>query len=165
MRLLGAAHAMFVPQRPLAAPGGALWQQLCYPDGGGSGGSTAVGGAAAGGHRLAAGAAPRPADAQLLALLQRVGLSHLLARVGGSLDAPANWGAMLSPGELQRLAVARVLLRLVRGLGAGLAGSWGLKSMRRWWRASEAGHVSLHCRCRPPPPAPAGALRWRCLTR
>jgi ABC-type uncharacterized transport system fused permease/ATPase subunit len=88
----GAAAAsglMCVPQRPLAAPGPALWQQLVYPS------------------------ARRPADAQLLALLEAVGLMALLKRTGGSLDAPPScpWADALTPGELQRVAAARVLYR------------------------------------------------------
>lgn len=117
MQLLGGAAAeggvLFVPQRPLAAPGSALWQQLCYP-GDSSGGSSGRGSAGVEQQQLQR----RPADAELLALLQRVGLQHLLDRTGGSFDAPADWGAQLSPGELQRLAVARVLHRCA-GVGGG----------------------------------------------
>ena len=90
---------MFVPQRPLAAPGAALWQQLCYPGSdSGSGSSSSC-------------QPTRPPDWELLELLRRVGLRHLLDRTGGSFQAPVDWGAQLSPGELQRLAVARVLYR------------------------------------------------------
>jgi ABC-type transport system involved in cytochrome bd biosynthesis fused ATPase/permease subunit len=86
----GAALVAFLPQRPLAAPGAALWHQLAYPS------------------------ADRPPDAELLPLLQAVGLLGLLRRAGGSLDAPPAqgcWAAALSPGELQRLGIARVLRR------------------------------------------------------
>ena len=97
---------MFVPQRPLAAPGGALWQQICYPaDGGDRSGGGGGGGGGGGCEGQAA------ADEELLVLLQRVGLQYLLDRVGDSFQAAADWAAMLSPGELQRLAVARVLHR------------------------------------------------------
>lgn len=102
---------LFVPQRPLAAPGSALWQQLCYPGDspGDSPGSSSGSMGSAGSEQQQL--QRRPADAQLLALLQRVGLQHLLDRTGSSFDAPADWGVQLSPGELQRLAVARVLHR------------------------------------------------------
>lgn len=119
--LLGAAAAeggvLFIPQRPLAAPGSALWQQLCYPGGSGSDAGSSDGGSSDGGSSEQQGqqakAVQRAPDAELAVLLERVGLQYLLARVGGSFEAPADWAAMLSPGELQRLAVARVLHRYV----------------------------------------------------
>lgn len=101
--LAGRGHGVvFVPQRPLAAPGAALWQQLCYPgsDNGSSGSSSSD-----------SSRPMRPPDGELMELLRRVGLGHLLDRTGGSFQAPVDWGAQLSPGELQRLAVARVLYR------------------------------------------------------
>lgn len=48
-------------------------------------------------------------DADLLSLLERVNLPELAARVGG-LDAVHDWEKLLSIGEQQRLAFARVLL-------------------------------------------------------
>lgn len=114
---------MFVPQRPLAAPGAALWQQLCYPGESGSSSSSGVDDSSSSGDGSHEAASlhrqqqqqeqqpARPPDEQLLALLARVGLEYLPARAGGSLDGAADWAGMLSPGELQRLAVARVLLR------------------------------------------------------
>ena len=101
---LALGGVMLVPQRPLAAPGRALWQQLCYPGADSSGGISPQ---ASGSSSPQA----RPPDTELAALLQRVGLQYLLARLGGSFEAGADWGAMLSPGELQRITVARVLLR------------------------------------------------------
>ena len=95
---------VFVPQRPLAAPGAALWQQLCYP--GSDSGSSCSSTSSSSSSQPA-----RPPDGVLLELLRRVGLLHLLGRTGGSFQAPVDWGAQLSPGELQRLAVARVLYR------------------------------------------------------
>lgn len=108
----GGGGAMFLPQRPLAAPGTALWQQLCYP------GSDAPSDSCVQQQQQqeerTEGPGPEkqaPSDSYLLALLERVGLQYLLDRVGGSFQAAADWGAQLSPGELQRLAVARVLHR------------------------------------------------------
>lgn len=48
-------------------------------------------------------------DAALLALLERVNLPKLAARFGG-LDAVLDWAKVLSVGEQQRVAFARVLL-------------------------------------------------------
>jgi ABC-type uncharacterized transport system fused permease/ATPase subunit len=113
---------MFVPQRPLAAPGAALWQQICYPEGAEEPQGTSSIGSSQVGSRLYWKRRQRrqpgdpqrqqhqPPDAGLLTLLERVGLRHLLDRVDGSFQAAADWAAQLSPGELQRLAVARVLL-------------------------------------------------------
>ena len=42
-----------------------------------------------------------------------VQLSKLLERIGGNLDAVADWASTLSLGEQQRLAFARVLLAKV----------------------------------------------------
>lgn len=82
--------AMFLPQRPLTAPGTALWQQIAYPK------------------------TYRPSDDVLRMLLSDVGLAHLLERTGGSFESPGNglfaWSSALSVGEMQRLAIARVLL-------------------------------------------------------
>ena len=47
-------------------------------------------------------------DAEIMRLLQDLGLGFLLARPDG-LDAVEAWDAMLSPGEQQRLGFARVL--------------------------------------------------------
>ena len=52
-------------------------------------------------------------DAQLLDLLQAVHLESLAERVGG-LDASHDWEKLLSTGEQQRLAFARVLARQPR---------------------------------------------------
>lgn len=52
-------------------------------------------------------------DDELLRLLERVNLSHLAARFGG-LDATLDWAKVLSVGEQQRVAFARVLLAAPR---------------------------------------------------
>ncbi|MCM5571401.1 ABC transporter ATP-binding protein/permease [Burkholderiaceae bacterium FT117] len=76
---------MFLPQQPYMVLG-SLRAQILYPDG------------------------SRPVnDDFLLTLLQRVNLGDLAGRVGG-LDAELDWGKLLSIGEQQRLAFARVLL-------------------------------------------------------
>lgn len=113
---------MVVPQRPLAAPPGGLWQQVCYPGDSEAAGSandhpdgdclpSAAGQGQQGGSSSSDNSSRRPSNAELSALLRRVGLEHLADRVGGSFTAAADWAAMLSPGELQRLSVARVLHR------------------------------------------------------
>ncbi len=76
---------LFLPQQPYMPPG-TLRSQLLYPNK----------------DRLVA-------DAQLLDLLARVNLPELVDRFGG-LDAAVDWQKVLSIGEQQRLAFARVLL-------------------------------------------------------
>lgn len=60
---------------------------------------------------------PRPTDLELIQVLERVRLTSVLERFSPSSSSPAaaldvemNWGAVLSLGEQQRLAFARVLL-------------------------------------------------------
>jgi putative ATP-binding cassette transporter len=79
------ADMMFLPQHPYVAVGD-LRRQLLYPH-------------------------PERdvSDEELLELLQRVNLPGLAAHVGG-LHATLDWGKVLSVGEQQRLALARVLL-------------------------------------------------------
>ncbi|CAN5467960.1 ABC transporter ATP-binding protein/permease [soil metagenome] len=79
------AELLFLPQRAYV-PECTLREALCYP-------STKVCGN----------------DAQLLALLKLVGLSHLPVETGG-LDVPRNWRQQLSPGQQQLLSMARVIL-------------------------------------------------------
>jgi putative ATP-binding cassette transporter len=76
---------LFLPQRPYMI-WGTLRQQLLYPN--------------------VAAAAP---DGELAAALQRVNLPGLIERCGG-LDVELDFAKVLSIGEQQRLAVARVLL-------------------------------------------------------
>lgn len=75
----------FLPQKPYLQAG-TLRSQLVYP---------------AAGSELG--------DAQLLAILEQVHLPRLAERVGG-LDAVHDWEKLLSVGEQQRLAFARVLV-------------------------------------------------------
>ncbi|KAL6783973.1 hypothetical protein ACKKBG_A04255 [Auxenochlorella protothecoides x Auxenochlorella symbiontica] len=104
----------FVPQRPYMVLG-TLREQLLYPtwttvvSGPGVSGAaefTVVGtGRHNGKPQL-----PLPDDGHLVAALQRAQLQGLLERVAGDLDCQADWAAMLSLGEQQRLAFARLLL-------------------------------------------------------
>ncbi|KAI7843346.1 hypothetical protein COHA_003043 [Chlorella ohadii] len=76
-----------------------------------SSGNTAASDAAAG--SIAGSGArrrPLPSDDELRQALHTVQLSKLLERIGGNLDAVADWASTLSLGEQQRLAFARVLL-------------------------------------------------------
>lgn len=52
-------------------------------------------------------ARPLPSDLELRAALRVVQLGPLLDRIGGNLDAVADWASILSLGEQQRLAFAR----------------------------------------------------------
>ena len=77
------ADLMFLPQRPYMVFG-SLRDQLCYPR---------------------EGDAP---DEQVLALLKEVDLEGLPARIGG-LDAQVKWADLLTLGEQQQIAFARLL--------------------------------------------------------
>lgn len=76
---------LFLPQQPYMLLG-SLRSQLLYPHNG-----------------------QAMADAQLLKVLERVNLPDLASRFGG-LDTEADWSKVLSVGEQQRLAFARVLI-------------------------------------------------------
>jgi putative ATP-binding cassette transporter len=78
-------QVVFLPQHPYM-PLGTLRDQVLYPDRG---------------RTLT--------DAELAALLERVNLASVLERLGGPL-AEHDWAKVLSTGEQQRLAFARVLL-------------------------------------------------------
>ncbi len=78
-------QAMFLPQHPYMVQG-SLRSQLLYP-------SPAAG----------------VTDDELLRLLRRVNLTGIVERSGG-LDSEMDWAKVLSIGEQQRLAFARVLL-------------------------------------------------------
>jgi putative ATP-binding cassette transporter len=79
------AQVMFLPQQPYLRPG-PLRDQLLY-------GSTEV----------------QTSDERILALLRKLRLEALLDRVGG-LDAEHDWSSILSRGEQQQVAFARLLL-------------------------------------------------------
>jgi ABC-type uncharacterized transport system fused permease/ATPase subunit len=81
---------LFLPQRPYVIPRLTLRQNLLYPE--------------------TAGSAAADDDASLLELLRRVGLARLTDGRAEALDAPGACEG-LSPGECQRLSLARVLLR------------------------------------------------------
>uniref|UniRef100_A0A7S4WH88 ABC transporter domain-containing protein n=1 Tax=Alexandrium monilatum TaxID=311494 RepID=A0A7S4WH88_9DINO len=89
----GASH-LFMPQRPYMVLG-SLREQMLYP-------TWATG-------RSCPDRLPAPEEAQLVAALEAVRLAHLLRREGG-LEAVADWAAVLSLGEQQRLGITRVLL-------------------------------------------------------
>ncbi|MDB5879620.1 MAG: transporter ATP-binding protein [Variovorax sp.] len=80
----------FLPQRPYMQVG-SLRSQLLYP------------GTPEGGEKVD--------DARLKEILDEVQLSELVGRVG-SLDSQQDWEKLLSMGEQQRLAFARVLVRM-----------------------------------------------------
>ena len=83
------ADMFFLPQRPYLQPD-TLRSQIIYPS-----------------------QATELTDDQLLELLDDVQLGSLAERVGG-LDASHDWEKLLSTGEQQRLAFARVLARTPR---------------------------------------------------
>jgi vitamin B12/bleomycin/antimicrobial peptide transport system ATP-binding/permease protein len=82
------ADVIFLPQRPYMVLG-SLRDQLTYPK------------------------ASAKTDDQLYAMLRTVNLSNLPERFGG-LDVEMHWVDVLSPGEQQRLAFARLLLNRPR---------------------------------------------------
>jgi len=92
---LGADDRLVLPQRSYLIPQLSLKANLAYPAVDGQGQPTL---------------ASMPPDAELLALLERVGLSRL-APAGAADLAKPNGGDGLSPGERQRLGLARLLLR------------------------------------------------------
>lgn len=76
---------LFLPQRPYMIIG-SLRAQLLYPS-----------------------SPKNPTDEEFQQVLEAVNLPNLIERCGG-LDSEADWGKLLSLGEQQRLAFARVLL-------------------------------------------------------
>jgi putative ATP-binding cassette transporter len=88
---------LFLPQHPYMVLGN-LRSQLLYPNTSGSG----TNGANKDSSR-------KVTDDELYQMLDKVNLPYLAERLGG-LNADMDWGKVLSVGEQQRLAVARVLL-------------------------------------------------------
>ena len=80
-------HLMFLPQRPYMVPG-SLREQLRYPD-----------------HDRSVD------DVEIRKVVERVNLSDVLSRVDGDLDRVIDWTNILSLGEQQRVAFARLFLR------------------------------------------------------
>jgi putative ATP-binding cassette transporter len=79
-------HLMFLPQRPYMVPG-TLRDQLHYP---------------AHDHRLN--------DEELHQVIEKVNLADVFARVDGDLDRVIDWTNVLSLGEQQRVAFARLFV-------------------------------------------------------
>ncbi|MFN0077624.1 MAG: ABC transporter ATP-binding protein/permease [Prosthecobacter sp.] len=80
-------HLMFLPQRPYMVPG-SLRDQLRYPD-----------------HEHGTD------DEAIRQVVEKVNLADVLARVDGNLDRVIDWTNVLSLGEQQRVAFARLFLR------------------------------------------------------
>jgi len=80
-------HLMFLPQRPYMVPG-SLRDQLRYPD-----------------HSA------NVDDDTIRRVVEQVNLSDVLARVDGDLERVIDWTNVLSLGEQQRVAFARLFLR------------------------------------------------------
>ena len=100
----------FLPQRPYLVLG-TLRQQLLYPTWVKSEASDVEDAAADDWRCGVSGCPPKPSDATLVQTLERVNLGYLLTRTDdASLDATGDWSSILSLGEQQRLAFARVLL-------------------------------------------------------
>ncbi|HQS57463.1 MAG: ABC transporter ATP-binding protein [Gallionellales bacterium 35-53-114] len=104
---------LFLPQHPYMILGN-LRSQLLYPN---TIGPHTIVPNAIGSNTIVSGAAKKEdhgkdrkvSDDELYRLLDSVNLPHLAERLGG-LNADLDWGKVLSVGEQQRLAMARVLL-------------------------------------------------------
>jgi len=85
-RVMDPRRILFLPQQPYMQVG-TLREQLVYPF------STTDRG-----------------DSELHAVIHRLGLEHVLERVGGDLNASRRWADELSIGEQQRIGIARLLV-------------------------------------------------------
>lgn len=81
-------HLMFLPQRPYMVPG-SLRAQLMYPL-----------------------SEEDARDEALTAILEKVNLHDIFARVGGDLGKIVDWTNVLSLGEQQRISFARLFLKM-----------------------------------------------------
>lgn len=127
-------QCFFLPQRPFM-PLGSLREQLLFPSGSDAGGSSSGGGLHVNGSRddehehapllVRTGDGGGDAgewqqtlastsDAELLQLLGEVNLGDLAGKLPGGLDAEQDWSHVLSVGEQQRVAFARLLLHSPR---------------------------------------------------
>jgi vitamin B12/bleomycin/antimicrobial peptide transport system ATP-binding/permease protein len=84
------SELMFLPQRPYMVEG-TLREQLLYPY-----------------------PQQKISDDDIRKMVDEVNLSDVFGRVSGNLDSQVDWGNVLSIGEQQRVAFARVLLRKPR---------------------------------------------------
>ncbi|CAI0555420.1 unnamed protein product [Linum tenue] len=108
---------LFLPQRPYMVLG-TLRQQLLYPTWSDGGISVAKDTESADSATLSligkpcseeGGGGRKPSTEDLIEVLERVRLSYVLSRCG-NLDSTHEWSSVLSLGEQQRLAFARLLL-------------------------------------------------------
>ncbi|CAG9461354.1 unnamed protein product [Pedinophyceae sp. YPF-701] len=123
----GAGGVMFVPQKPYLVLG-SLRDQLLYPvwdavpeqEAELLGQPASIGGDGAAADAADSFATPPPSDGELVEALRVVGLEKLIDRHGGGAEGEAaaaaalaareDWSSMLSLGEQQRLAFARIIL-------------------------------------------------------
>ncbi len=103
---------MFLPQRPYMILG-SLHDQLCYPH------------------------ASQVTDEELLAILKMVNLKDLPERLGG-FDAEVKWDDLLSLGEQQQIAFARVLFNHPE---YGTVFEWYGRCLRSPWKRCEITQV------------------------
>lgn len=126
-------RVMFLPQRPLLAVGTGedpglttLRQQVVYPLSVTASGSF-------------------DEETRVREAVEGAGLGDALARVGGDVDREARWGAAMSPGEQQRVAVARVLYhRCVAGWGGEGCATWA--DGWRTWCCSVEPYIAFLCK-------------------
>lgn len=105
----GQGDVFFVPQRPYVVLG-SLRDQLLYPTWAQPQRGADSPAAGDPNHQHEHPHRPLPSDEDMRRALLAVRLGPLVERVKGDLDAKAEWASVLSLGEQQRLAFARVLL-------------------------------------------------------